>query len=102
MCFIGWVDRNLPPSPPSVPILGHLHLLGPKAHQSLAKLSEKYGPIMFLKLGTKSTLVISSPEMAKEVFKKHDLAFSQRPRMTCTDLLVTNKEGTVPYPHSTN
>ncbi|KAG0628580.1 hypothetical protein M758_1G037100 [Ceratodon purpureus] len=93
MCFIGWVDRNLPPSPPSVPILGHLHLLGPKAHQSLAKLSEKYGPIMFLKLGTKSTLVISSPEMAKEVFKKHDLAFSQRPRMTCTDLLVTNKEG---------
>lgn len=34
---------------------------------------------MSLKLGSKTTIVISSPEIAKEMFIKHDLAFSSRP-----------------------
>ncbi|KAL7608327.1 hypothetical protein Lser_V15G12801 [Lactuca serriola] len=70
--------KNLPPGPTPLPIIGSLHLLGDKPHQSLAKLSKIYGPIMFLKLGRATALVISSAAAAKEVLQKQDLAFSSR------------------------
>nr|AHI15942.1 flavonoid 3',5'-hydroxylase [Pohlia nutans] len=90
-----WVSsgRKLPPSPRGLPIIGHLHLLGTHAHMSMAQLSQKYGPVMYLKLGSQHALVISSPEHAKEVFKNHDLTFSERPKLIVLDLLVTNKQG---------
>ncbi|KAG0628793.1 hypothetical protein M758_1G053500 [Ceratodon purpureus] len=94
--FLRWLStRKLPPAPPSWPLIGHLHLLGTHAHQSMAVLSKKYAPegIMYLKFGLKGGIIVSSPEVAKEIFKKHDLAFSQRPELIVTDLLVTNKHG---------
>ncbi|CAA0842648.1 cytochrome P450- family 76- subfamily C-polypeptide 7 [Striga hermonthica] len=69
---------NLPPGPFPLPIIGNILLLGPKPHQSLAKLSREYGPVMSLKLGTITTIVISSPKAARSVLQKHDLAFSSR------------------------
>ncbi|KAL0539050.1 hypothetical protein IC582_023226 [Cucumis melo] len=53
-------NKKLPPTPPKLSLLGHLHLLGPLPHRSLWKLSRKYGPIMLLKLGSLPTLIISS------------------------------------------
>jgi len=89
-----WLSgRKLPPSPRALPLIGHLHLLGTHAHESMAHLSEKYGPVMYLKLGSRDSLVISSPEHAKEIFKNHDLTFSARPTLIVLDLLVTNKQG---------
>ncbi|KAL0453013.1 UNVERIFIED_CONTAM: cytochrome [Sesamum latifolium] len=41
---------RLPPSPLALPIIGHLHLIGPIAHQSFAKLSSRYGPLIHLYL----------------------------------------------------
>lgn len=48
---------------------------------------------MYLKFGLKGGIIVSTPEVAKEIFKKHDLAFSQRPELIVADILVTNKEG---------
>jgi hypothetical protein len=86
---------NLPPSPPSWPILGHIHLLGPQVHQSLAQLATKYGPIMLLRFGAKATLIISSPDMAREIFKEHDLVFSHRPRTVFLDIFNIAQKGIV-------
>ena len=72
---------NPPPSPPKLPLLGHLHLLGSHPHHSLCNLSRTYGPIMLLKLGSIPTVVISSATAARELFKHHDLASCSRPRL---------------------
>ncbi|KAL7590487.1 hypothetical protein Lser_V15G40749 [Lactuca serriola] len=70
--------KYLPPGPALLPIIGNLHLLGDHPHQSLANLAKIYGPVMFLKLGHTTTLVISSAAAAKEVLQKQDIAFSSR------------------------
>ncbi|KAK3008064.1 hypothetical protein RJ639_013507, partial [Escallonia herrerae] len=37
-----------------------------------------YGPVVWLKLGSVNTMVIQSPKAAAELFKNHDLPFSDR------------------------
>ncbi|CAM6128886.1 unnamed protein product [Calypogeia fissa] len=71
--------RQLPPGPRGWPILGSLPLLGTLPHQSLFELSKQYGPLMFMRLGSIKTLVVTSPKFAEEVFKTHDKIMSSRP-----------------------
>ncbi|RWV78985.1 hypothetical protein GW17_00059953, partial [Ensete ventricosum] len=68
----GSATWKLPPGPAKLPVIGHLHLLGSSLlHRSLWELSKKHGPLMHLKLGRVPVVVVSSPEMAKEVLKTH-------------------------------
>ena len=66
---------HLPPSPPSLPLLGHLHLLSPSLHTSLHALS------------------------AAHIFKTHDLAFSYRPAFAFADKLPFGGAGFVTAPY---
>ncbi|XP_038973453.1 geraniol 8-hydroxylase-like [Phoenix dactylifera] len=68
----------LPPGPRPLPVVGSLLQLGNKPHQSLARLAKTYGPLMSLRLGQVTTIVVSSPEIAREVLQKKDAAFSSR------------------------
>lgn len=70
--------EKLPPGPTPLPIIGNFHLLGHQPHKSFANLSKKYGPVMSLKLGYTTTVIISSSDAAKEVLKFQDLVFSNR------------------------
>ncbi|KAK3023930.1 hypothetical protein RJ639_043600 [Escallonia herrerae] len=78
---------KLPPGPPKLPLIGNLHQLAAAAlpHRALRDLAEKHGPIMHLKLGEVSGIVISTPEAAEEVLKKHELSFAQRPKLVAVD-----------------
>lgn len=74
--------QNLPPSPYiSLPILGHLYLLKKPLHKTLAKISEKHGPLLLLRFGSRPVLLVSSPSIAEECFTKNDLVFANRPRL---------------------
>ncbi|GFS29976.1 hypothetical protein Acr_00g0009470 [Actinidia rufa] len=70
--------RKLPPGPTPFPVLGNLLKLGTQPHQSLAELAKVHGPIMTLKLGHITSVVISSSVVAREALQKQDLAFSNR------------------------
>nr|QWK52442.1 cytochrome P450 76C9 [Isatis tinctoria] len=63
---------TLPPGPPRLPIIGNIHQIGKHPHRSFAELSRTYGPIMSLKFGRLNTVVITSPEAAKEVLRTYD------------------------------
>ncbi|KAL8140815.1 hypothetical protein V2J09_006836 [Rumex salicifolius] len=70
---------NSPRSPPKLPIIGNLHQVGGITHRTLSTLSKKYGEIMFLQLGRKPVVVISSARLASLVMKTFDTSFSGRP-----------------------
>ncbi|XP_022132483.1 cytochrome P450 CYP736A12-like [Momordica charantia] len=83
LLFRPWLLRNshkkLPPGPKGFPILGCLHLLGKLPHRDFHRLSQRYGPIMHMKLGLVHTIIVSSPEAAELFLKTHDLVFASRP-----------------------
>ncbi|CAN6183075.1 unnamed protein product [Urochloa humidicola] len=82
---------KLPPSPPSLPLIGHLHLIGRLAHRSVHELQLRYGGgggLLFLQLGRRPTLVVSTAAAAADLFKNHDLAFASRPRSVGAERLM--------------
>jgi flavonoid 3',5'-hydroxylase len=84
---------NLPPGPPGLPFLGHMHLLGASPHRYLAEMSQKYGPLMFIRLGAKPCIVCSSPETAKEFLKTQDANFGSRPYTSQGEHLLYGRQG---------
>ncbi|KAL6875694.1 hypothetical protein ACP4OV_013207 [Aristida adscensionis] len=71
--------RNLPPGPRPLPLVGNLLSLGAgHPHRSLARLAERHGPLMALRLGSVNTVVASSADAARDILQRHDAAFSGR------------------------
>lgn len=83
-------DDVLPPSPPRLPVIGHMHLVGSNPHVSLRDLAEKHAAdgFMLLQLGQVRNLVVSSPRAAQAVLRAHDHVFASRPRSAIADILA--------------
>lgn len=79
-----------PPGPFALPIIGHLHLLGPRLHHSLHDLTQRYGPLLQLRLGSVRCVVVATPELATEFLKTNELVFSSRKRSTAIDIITYN------------
>ncbi|XP_022637763.1 cytochrome P450 71AV8-like [Vigna radiata var. radiata] len=91
---------KLPPGPWKLPVIGSLHhLVGSLPHHRLRELAKKHGPLMHLQLGESSTVVVSSPEVAKDVLKTYDAIFSQRPHQIAADIMCYGSTdiATAPY-----
>ncbi|KAK1392290.1 putative flavonoid 3'-monooxygenase [Heracleum sosnowskyi] len=86
-------EHNLPPGPPGLPFIGHLHMLGKLPHRTLFKLSQKYGPIMSIRLGLVPTVIVSSPAAAELFLKTHDTVFASRPSSQASDYLFYGTTG---------
>ncbi|CAI0464936.1 unnamed protein product [Linum tenue] len=92
-------QTSLPPSPPSLPFIGHLHLLKEPIHRTLQTLSQQYGPIYLLSMGVRKLVVVSSPSLAEECFNKNDVVLANRPNMVAGRILNYNYTtvGAAPY-----
>jgi len=81
--------RRLPEPPRKLPVIGHLHLIGPLPHVSLRDLAVEHSRdgLMLLRLGAVPTLVVSSPRAAQAVLRTHDQVFASRAYSPVADIL---------------
>ncbi|XP_020224170.1 cytochrome P450 83B1 [Cajanus cajan] len=69
-----------PPGPRGLPMIGNLHQLDTSnLNFQLWQFSKRHGPLFSLQLGFKRAIVVSSPKLAKELLKDHDLDVCARP-----------------------
>ncbi|KVI06731.1 cytochrome P450 81E8-like [Cynara cardunculus var. scolymus] len=92
--------KNLPPTIfPTLPVIGHLHLLKRPIYRTFATISAKHGPILLLRFGSRRVLLLSSPSAAEECFTKNDIIFANRPRLLAGKILGFNYTGIVWAPY---
>ncbi|CAN6363159.1 unnamed protein product [Urochloa humidicola] len=95
--------KHLPSSPPGLPIVGHLYLIGDLPHVSLRDLAAKHDRgdgLMLIRLGTVPNLIVSTPRAAQAILRTHDHIFASRPPSTLVDNLQygpSSNFGAAPY-----
>lgn len=59
-------------------------------HRALARISERYGPVLLLHFGSRPVLLVSSPSAAEECLHKNDIIFANRPHLMAGQYLGYN------------
>ncbi|KAK1285631.1 Costunolide synthase [Acorus calamus] len=95
----GVKKQNLPPSPPGLPIIGHLHKLGCLPHRALRDIARKYGPVVHLHLGLCPTVVVTSPDAASYVLRTQDTTFASRPPSLAGEFIFYGSRDIIFGPH---
>eukprot|EP00252_Welwitschia_mirabilis_P002175 TRINITY_DN12085_c0_g1_i1.p1 TRINITY_DN12085_c0_g1~~TRINITY_DN12085_c0_g1_i1.p1 ORF type:complete len:508 (+),score=-0.73 TRINITY_DN12085_c0_g1_i1:485-2008(+) len=80
---------RLPPGPLAVPIFGNWLQVGDDLnHRNLSDLARKYGEVFLLRMGQRNLVVVSSPELAKEVLHTQGVEFGSRTRNVVFDIFT--------------
>ncbi|KAM5291738.1 cytochrome P450 1A2-like [Ctenodactylus gundi] len=88
-CLVFWVVRESkprvpkglksPPGPWGWPLIGHVLTLGKNPHLVLAKLSEKYGDVLQIRIGTTPVVVLSGLDTIRQALVRQADDFKGRP-----------------------
>ncbi|KAK6289669.1 hypothetical protein POUND7_001210 [Theobroma cacao] len=84
LCFLVKSFRNFkskakyPPSPPALPIIGHIHLLKSGLPTSFEALANRYGPLMQIRVGATNFVVASDAKSAQEILRTFDTDFASK------------------------
>ncbi|KAK3497921.1 cytochrome P450 [Neurospora hispaniola] len=82
LLMVGRRPKSYPPGPPTIPVLGNLHLMPTKdVHLQFEKWAREYGPVYSLILGTKVMVVLSSDRAVKDLLDKKSHMYSHRQEM---------------------
>ncbi|TVU42411.1 hypothetical protein EJB05_08815, partial [Eragrostis curvula] len=80
--------KRRPPGPWNLPLIGSLlHFVRSHPQVALRDLANKYGPVMFLRMGQIDTVVISSPAAAQEVLQEKGVSFASRPSLLSSEII---------------
>ncbi|XP_053315654.1 cytochrome P450 2K6-like [Spea bombifrons] len=80
------IYHNFPPGPKTLPIIGNMHIVNMKnPTETMLELSEKYGPIYRIQMGTEKIVVLCGYEMVKDALVNHADQFSGRPKIAIFD-----------------
>ncbi|PSN66267.1 cytochrome P450 [Corynespora cassiicola Philippines] len=85
---VGRRAKDLPPGPPTLPIIGNLHQIPKeKPHHQFKKWADEYGPVYSLILGNSVLVVLSSDQAIKDLLDKRSNIYSSRPPLYIGHLL---------------
>ncbi|ESK83420.1 cytochrome p450 [Moniliophthora roreri MCA 2997] len=88
---IGRREPHLHPGPPTVPILGNLHIFPfSSAHLKFSEWAKQYGDIFSLKIGSSTVVVISGMEACAELMDKRSFATADRPIVPMAQKVTDN------------
>nr|WAU48304.1 cinnamate 4-hydroxylase [Colchicum autumnale] len=80
---------RLPPGPFPVPVFGNWLQVGDDLnHRNLASLARRFGDILLLRMGQRNLVVVSSPDLARDVLHTQGVEFGSRTRNVVFDIFT--------------
>ncbi|KAJ4733192.1 Trans-cinnamate 4-monooxygenase [Rhynchospora pubera] len=80
---------KLPPGPTPMPIVGNWLQVGDDLnHRNLMAMAKKFGEIFLLRMGVRNLVVVSSPDLAREVLHAQGVEFGSRTRNVVLDIFT--------------
>ncbi|CAN1152029.1 Trans-cinnamate 4-monooxygenase [Linum perenne] len=80
---------KLPPGPLPVPLFGNWLQVGDDLnHRNLTDFAKRFGEIFLLRMGQRNLVVVSSPDLAKEVLHTQGVEFGSRTRNVVFDIFT--------------
>ncbi|KAJ0421241.1 cytochrome P450 [Aspergillus carlsbadensis] len=104
-----WLRRSpgtkypLPPGPLPLPIIGNIHQMSrSETWKQLVKLHAQYGPILTLKLGSRTIILLQTRAAVRDLLEKKAKFYSSRPRLIMVSEHLTRSLLPVMMPYDEN
>jgi hypothetical protein len=99
---VGRRPKDFPPGPPTLPILGNIHLIpNENPHLQFQAWAQEYGAIYSLMLGTKTMIVLNDDKVVKELLDRRSSIYSSRPDLYFGQTLLSGGKRMAMMPYGT-